>query len=135
MATIQREILVQASPEHVWEALRDVGAIHQRLAQGFVTNTTLDGDIREVSFANGMVVRERIITVADDLRRLAYGVIDGPTHHSASFQVVPEGAGQSRVLWTTDLAPDELAPRFTTMIEQGLVAIKKTLETSARAQR
>ena len=36
MATICKEILIDAPPEHVWDALRDFGALHERLVPGFV---------------------------------------------------------------------------------------------------
>ncbi len=39
MASIRREILINASPEHVWSAVRDVGALHTRLVPGFVIDT------------------------------------------------------------------------------------------------
>jgi hypothetical protein len=56
---------VGAAPDHVWAAFRDVGAIHTRLARGFVTDTKLEGDTRIVTFANGVVARERIIDTDD----------------------------------------------------------------------
>ena len=42
MASIRKEILVDASPEHCWDILRDVGALHTRLVPGFVIDTTLE---------------------------------------------------------------------------------------------
>ena len=42
MASIHREIAIEARPEAVWDAVRDVGAIHERLAPGFVVNTVLE---------------------------------------------------------------------------------------------
>ncbi|HKA16182.1 MAG TPA: hypothetical protein VKH41_14260 [Myxococcota bacterium] len=42
MASIHREIPIEACPERVWDAVRDVGAIHERLAPGFVTGTQLE---------------------------------------------------------------------------------------------
>ena len=65
MASIRKEISIQASPEHVWEAIRDVHAVHRRLAPGFVLDVRPDGDVRIVSFANGAVVRELIVDVDD----------------------------------------------------------------------
>jgi hypothetical protein len=38
MATIHKEIQIERSEEFVWDAIRDVGAIHQRLVPGFVVN-------------------------------------------------------------------------------------------------
>jgi hypothetical protein len=132
MASIHREMHVDAVPDHVWAAFRDVGAIHTRLAHGFVTDTKLEGDTRIVTFANGIVARERIIDLDDTKRRLAYSVVEGrPTHHHATFQVVPEGAG-SRVVWIADLLPDELKPVIEGMMDHGMKAMKSTLESGSR---
>ena len=132
MASIRKEIVLNATPEHVWAALRDVGAVHTRLAREFVTDTRLDGDSRLVTFANGEVVRERIVDIDDEARRLAYAAVDWRTlHHNASFQVVPDGEGRCRLVWITDLLPDSLAALVGGFVEQGCAAIRQTLETPA----
>lgn len=132
MASIRKELIVDASADHVWAALRDIGQVHTRLAREFVIDTRLDGDSRLVTFANGEVVRERIVDIDDRARRLAYAVVDWrTTHHNASFQVTPDGDGRSRLTWVTDLLPDALADLVGGFVEQGCVAIKRTLETSA----
>jgi hypothetical protein len=128
MASIHKEIVVDVAPDAVWAAFRDVGGIHTRLARGFVTDTQLEGDTRLVTFANGMVARERIIDLDDARRRLAYSVVEGrPTHHHATFQVFPEGAG-SRIVWIADLLPNELKPAIDGMMDHGMSAMKSTLE-------
>ena len=132
MASIRKELIVDAPADHVWAALRDIGQVHTRLAREFVIDTRLDGDSRLVTFANGEVVRERIVDIDDRARRLAYAVVDWrTTHHNASFQVTPDGDGRSRLTWVTDLLPDSLADLVGGFVEQGCVAIKRTLETSA----
>ena len=132
MASIRKELIVDASADHVWAALRDIGQVHTRLAREFVIDTRLDGDSRLVTFANGEVIRERIVDIDDRARRLAYAVVDWrTTHHNASFQVTPDGDGRSRLTWVTDLLPDALADLVGGFVEQGCVAIKRTLETSA----
>ena len=132
MASIRREISVDAPVDHVWAAFRDVGHVHTRLAQEFVTDTRLEGDSRLVTFANGVVVRERIVDIDDDARRLAYAVVDWQTtHHNASFQVFADGETRSRVVWITDVLPDDLAGMVGTMIDHGSAAIKRTLERTA----
>ena len=40
MASIHREIVIDAPAEKVWDAVRDVGAIHRRLAPGFEQAST-----------------------------------------------------------------------------------------------
>ena len=132
MSSIRKELIVDAPADHVWAALRDIGQVHTRLAREFVIDTRLDGDSRLVTFANGEVVRERIVDIDDRARRLAYAVVDWrTTHHNASFQVTPDGDGRSRLTWITDLLPDSLADLVGGFVEQGCVAIKRTLETSA----
>jgi len=132
MASISKDIVIDAPAGHVWDAIRDIGAIHTRLAQGFVLDTRLDGDARVVTFAGGTVVRERIIDVDDRRRRLAYSIIEGrPTYHRASFQVYADGEHRSRVVWLADLLPDDLAGPIGSMMEQGCAAMKRTLETSS----
>jgi hypothetical protein len=129
MASIQKEILLDADPDTVWDAVRDVGAPHSRLTPGVLLDTVLDGAARVVTFANGAVVREVVVDIDDECRRFAYAVVDGPfAHHNASMQVIADGGGRSRLIWTTDLLPEELAPTVTGLIEQGAAAMKRTLE-------
>jgi len=129
MASIHKEILILASPEDVWAAIRDVGAVHQRLAPGFVIDTRLDGDARIVTFANGAVVRELFVDIDDDARRLAYAAVGGrTTHHNASMQVFAVGEDQSRLVWITDLLPNEAAPVIRELVERGAATMKRTLE-------
>jgi hypothetical protein len=135
MASIYREILIDAPPEHVWDAVRDVGAIHTRFARDFVLDTKLDGDSRLVTFANGVIVRERIVTVDEERRRLAYSVVDWKaTHHNASFQVFAEGNTRTRLVWIADLLPDDLADAVGGMMERGGAAARATLEATAAAR-
>jgi hypothetical protein len=132
MASIHREVIVEAAPELVWDAIRDVGAIHERLAPGFVVDTKLEEGARIVTFGNGVVARELIVDLDDAARRLVWSVVGGKmTHHNASLQVFANGSGRSRVVWIADLLPGELAPYITGMIEQGMAIMKKTLERQA----
>jgi carbon monoxide dehydrogenase subunit G len=129
VASIHREVLIDAPPDAVWDALRDIGAIHQRLAPGFVTDVRLEEGARVVTFGNGMVARELIVDVDDRAHRLVWSVVGGQmTHHNASAQVFDDGKGRSRFVWIADLLPHALAPAIAAMIDQGLAVIKKTLE-------
>ena len=111
MATIYKEILVQATPEFVWDAIKDFGAVHTRLARDFVKDTVVSGDMRTVTFANGFVANERLVGISDEQRRLVYTLVGGPTsHHNASFQVFTSPSGRTRLLWVTDLLPEEVLP-------------------------
>lgn len=134
MASIRKEVLIEVAPEQVWSALRDVGALHTRLVTGFVTDCRLEGDARVVTFANGMVARELIVDIDDPARRVVWSAVGGRlSHHNASAQVFADERGASRVVWIADLLPNELAPAIAAMIDQGLVAMKRTLEGAAVA--
>jgi hypothetical protein len=131
MASICKEIIVDAGADEVWAALRDWGALHTRLAPGFVTDTRLDGDDRIVTFYNGAVVREVLVDLDDDARRIAWSIVDGPyTHHNGSAQAFPDGNGRTRFVWVADLLPDAAAPRTAEMMERGTSAIKRHLEAA-----
>jgi carbon monoxide dehydrogenase subunit G len=135
MASIRREIQIDARPQTAWAALRDVGALHTRLVPGFVTDVRLEPGARIVTFGNGMQVRELIVDIDDATRRVAWSAVGGSmTHHNASAQVLPDGAAGCRFVWIADLLPDEVAPAIAAMIEQGMAVIKQTLERSERDQ-
>lgn len=130
MASIRKEILIETGVEKVWEAVRDVGAVHQHLAHGFVTGTRLVGNSRFVTFKDGTIVRELLLDMNDQTRRLDYAAIGGrATFHHASMQVFPNGEGRSRLVWITDVLPDELAMPIAALVEAGADAIKQTLES------
>jgi len=127
MATITKRIPIATGPDRAWAALRDVGRPHRAFA-GVLTDARLDGDRRVVTFANGMVVTEQIVTVDDRDRRLAYTVLDGPfTHHHASFAVTEAADGGATVTWVTDLLPDDVAPMVEDLMDQGATALATTL--------
>jgi len=132
MASIHKEIQIDARPEDVWDAVRDVGNIHQRLCPGFLTDCHMDGpDARIVTFFNGMSVKELIVDVDDRTRRVAWTAVGGRlTHHNASMQIVADGDGATAV-WIADLLPNEMAGAISGMIDQGLAAMKKQLERPA----
>jgi hypothetical protein len=133
MASIHREIEIETTAHQAWEALRDVGALHTRLVPGFVVETQLEPGARIVTFGSGRVVREWILGVDEDQRRVAWSVKDEPFfHHNASAQVFEAGADRCRFVWVADVLPDPLGGFVTGLIEQGLAVIKTTLEKTAR---
>lgn len=130
MASIHREILIHAPAAALWDALRDVGALHARLVPGFVTHCEMDGDAaRQIRFANGVEAREIIITVDAEARRVVWSATGGRlTHHNASAQVFDAGGATCRVVWIADLLPHAMAPAVAGMIDAGLAAMKAHAE-------
>ena len=131
MATIRKEMRVTASPAEVWDAFADVGAIHTRIAPGFVVDTVLEGDVRRVTFANGFVAMETIVSLDATRRRLAYAITGSAlmTHHNAAFEIFPDQDG-TLVVWQADLLPDGAAAQVGGMMEEGLAAMGRVFGTA-----
>jgi len=133
MATIRHEIHIAAQATDVWDAARDVAALHTRLVPGFVTATEMLPDratpTRRVTFATGTVLDEKIVAVDDDLRRVVWS-IQGVEHHNGALEIIDAGDG-ARVVWTADVLPAELAARFSPLMAEGLRIMKKTLEAGS----
>ena len=133
MASIRTETTIDATPEEVWDAVRDWGAVHTRLAPGFVIETRLDGPDRLVTFFNGVTVREVLVTLDDVARRLVWSVVAGPyAHHNGAAHVLLDADGTTRFVWTADLLPDAAAERTKAMMERGTAAIRQALESVDR---
>jgi hypothetical protein len=130
MASIRKELSIAAPADRVWNAFRDLGAVHTRLAPGFVTDCRLDGDARVVTFANGFVAREVIVDMDERTRRLVYSArSERLAHHNASFQVLEEaGSAGCRVVWIADVLPNEAAKVVGAMMDEGAAVMKRTLE-------
>lgn len=139
MASVHRELVLDAPPEAVWAAVRDVGAVHERLFPGYLTDARLEGpegegDVptRVVTFASGLVVREHVVALDDANRRVAWTAVGGrAAHHHASMQVRPEptasGPEQSRLVWSTDVLPDALEPAVRALVDGGVAVLTRTL--------
>ena len=134
MASIRKEIRIDAPAGQIWDALKDVGALHTRLVPGFVTNTKMEDNTRIVTFGNGMEAREEIVSIEPRQQRVAWAIIGQQfRHYSGAAWVEADPKGGSRFFWTADLLPDELAPQVDQMMTQGIEAVKRTLEASAQA--
>ena len=76
-------------------------------APGFVADTRLEAGARVVTFGNGMVVREPIVTIDDEARRLVWTAEGGrTTHYNASLEVLDRSGGGAVVVWTADFLPE-----------------------------
>ncbi len=82
---------------------------------------------------NGAQIRELILAIDHDLRRMAYSVVEGQalplTYHHAAFQVV-EVEGRTKIIWTTDVLPHALAGAVQARVERGIVEMKAVIEAA-----
>jgi carbon monoxide dehydrogenase subunit G len=133
VASIHKDIAIDARPEDVWAAVRDFGNLHKRLVPGFVLDARLEGDARIVTFANGMVARELKVDCDETRRRLVYAVIsERITQHNASVQVVADGDARTRLIWVVDVLPHDIAPYIDAQMDQAALAMQKTLAEERR---
>jgi hypothetical protein len=126
--------MLDVSPDAVWDAVRDFGAPHTRLVQGFVSETEMDGEDRIVTFVTGAVQREPLVSVDDEERRLVYSAVDSPlgaTHYNAAVQVISSGDGGTRLVWLIDFLPNSISSNLDAAMERGVQSIKATLESGA----
>jgi uncharacterized protein YndB with AHSA1/START domain len=134
MASIRKEFRLAVPAAEVWDAFSDVFALHTRLAPGFVTDCRREGEDRIVTFANGLVARELIVDLDGAKRRLAYSArSERLAHHSASFQVFDDGLGGATVVWLADLLPHAAAGPVGAMMDEGVAAMRKALESHSAA--
>ncbi|MCJ8012598.1 SRPBCC family protein [Paenibacillus sp. KQZ6P-2] len=135
MPTIYKEILIDASPEQVWNAVSDVGAVHHRLVPGYTENTIMNGHERTLIMPNGGRVREIIVSIDEKERRMAYAVKESRMsllHHHASFKVLPHGDNITKLVWTTDFLPEQLASEIQARVDRGSQVMKETIEAEVR---
>jgi hypothetical protein len=133
MGSIRKEATLNASPDAVWDAVRDFGAPHTRLVRGFVTDVEIDGNDRIVTFASGAVQREPLVSLDDEERRLVYSAVDSPlgaTHYNAAVQVTSNGGGATRFVWLVDFLPDTISANLEAAMERGVQSIRATLDGS-----
>jgi hypothetical protein len=128
MASIHKDIPIDAHPDEVWAAVRDFGAVHKRLVPGFVLDAHLDGDARIVTFANGTVARELLVDCDDGRRRLVYAVVsERVKQHSASVEVLADDDARTRLIWIVDVLPDEIAAYIEAQMDQAALAMQAAL--------
>ncbi|MFC5231101.1 SRPBCC family protein [Pseudonocardia zijingensis] len=130
MALLRTEFPIAATPADAWAVIRDFAAGPLRMAPGFVVGCEADGDVRVVTFADGVVAHERFVALDDRERRITYAVVGGsvrPDQDTAEMRVVPADGG-CRLIWTHDVRPDELGPAFQAAMDRGAKVIKRTLE-------
>ena len=128
MASIHKNVAIDAPAAEVWAAVADFGALHRRLVPGFALDAHLDGGARIVSFANGTVARELLVDCDEARRRLVYAAVsERVKHYNASVRVETDGETRSRLIWIVDVLPNEIAPYIDAQMDQAALAMRKAL--------
>lgn len=139
MASVYHEVPIETDAAHVWDVIRDVGLVHERLLPRRVAATRLEGDQRILTYPDGREVREVILDVDDKRMRLAYSVLGGDslglTYHHASFQVVPEGIDLCRLVWVTDLLPHHMVDEVRARVVVGAAEMRRNIMADERWSR
>src|SRR4051794_7181401 len=109
------------------EGRRRLGERPVDIAKGHVIGAPRHGPPRGAPVADGMTARERLVALDDVARRIAYSVIGDtmrPEHDNAVMQIIAEGPGRCRFVWSRDLLPDELAQPLHAGMEAAAAIIK-----------
>ena len=129
MGSLRFELTTRARPDEVWSAVRDIGALHTRLVPGFVVDTKLEPGVRVVTFVNGVILREPIVALDDEARRLVWTAEGGRArHYNASLQVFAEAGAGARVVWIADFLPDEISDYQSAAMKAGMKAMGRALD-------
>ena len=131
MATIRKEVVLAAPLASVWDAFADYHAVDKRIATGFVVKCEPNDGGRTVTFANGIVANEQLVTMDPAGHRLVYAIKGGRmSHHNASFQLQADG-NNTRVIWTADILPDAVEPAISGMMDAGCQAMQRKFAREA----
>jgi hypothetical protein len=137
MASICTEFEIDVDAERAWQVIGDWAGGPVGMGQGYVVSSYAEGDIRVVTFAKGTVARERLVARDESVRRIVYSLIGDtvcPEHDNTAMQIVADGPGCCRFVWSRDVLPDELAGPLRAAMEEASQVIKRTLEDGLAAQ-
>lgn len=138
MVSVRVEVRIDARPEDTWAAIADVAAVHERLLPDRVAAARMEGDVRILTMPDRTEVRELVVAIDHETRRMAYAVQSGQrmalAHHHASFEVLADVPGDSsRLVWITDILPHTFEAAVRTRAEQAVVEMKAVIEAAASA--
>lgn len=140
MASVIREIIIDAAPQSVWAVHGDFAGGPLKAVPGVFTSCHVDeAGVRTLSFADGTVAKERLIARDEEARRIVWGWVgDQVIHDNTSMQVFALGDGRSRLVWIHDTLPDELTEwlaaamdQITPVMQQALASPKSSDQASA----
>ena len=132
MTRIRQTIAIAAPPAELWDALADVGALQSRVVPGMVIDTRLEqgGAVRIVTFADGTVLHEDIVSLDHEARELVWTATGGSwTHHNACVSVTDRADGGGDVTWIADVLPHSDGEVIAGFVAAGLQTMKAFYES------
>lgn len=131
MASIRKVVILKASADKVWAAIRDLGRL-PKLAPGAVAESRMDDDMRVTVYAGEPEIREWVVDLDDTHRRLAMTATGGIIlHHNSAIEVFDEGENRARVVWVCDFLPDVMMGEMRKIMNRSVASAKKVLEAEA----
>lgn len=104
---VEHSILINATPEQVWEVAADFNGLPRWLptiveSRLILGNNRQVGAIRELTRANGTKVQEKLLEYETDPMTFTYTYIDGQvgsTDYFATMTARDAGGGKTKVVW------------------------------------
>lgn len=127
MTTIRKTIDIKADIDSVWAKISDIGGISNLI--GFLQDSEFSGDERVCTLKDGGKLVESIISVDADLHRVMYSITASPLNmsfHVASMELEQTPTGV-RLIWTTDLQPEQAAEQFEPLMDMACTDMQSTL--------
>lgn len=126
MTTIYKEVNIDAPLNKIWESISDTANIADLV--GFLATSNQTDDTRVCTLEGGGELKEKIVSVDDDLKRVAYTITESPLnmeYHSASMQLEETEDG-TKLVWTVDLLPEAAKQQMGPMLEQACIDVKSS---------
>lgn len=128
MATIRHHARIDATPDEVWQIVSDAGAISTWFP--IIDQSSAADGVRHCTLQDGGQLVEEIVTADDELRRFQYRITSGSMpleFHLGTIDVL-DVDGRALVVYSTDVAPDEVAESMDGILADGLGGLKAHVE-------
>ena len=140
MARVRVADAVAATPDAVWEMVRDFGGI-QRWNGGAIEKVEVDGDgvgaVRTITAAGGVTLQEKLEAFDESGRSFSYSFegksplpVEG---YLATIRVRPGEAGGARIEWESSFEPVGISEQnaitiFEGIYRNGIAGLKQQME-------
>jgi hypothetical protein len=126
---MRSHIEIDAPAETAWGIVRRAEALPSWFAS--IASATVEADVRVVELVGGGIVREHLVNVDDELRRLQYRIVDGiaVSDHLATIDVIETNPHRCLVVYSTEVHPDRIGVQLGGAVRGALAALKTAAES------